>query len=309
MPYRFDYGNLQPMNKNLVKWLLFISLCLIWGSSFKLMKDSGDTLNGAQIAGIRIFSAALAFVPFALFHFFKLPIKRIPLVILSAIIGNLIPAILFATAVVHIDGSLAGILNSLTPICVVLIGILFYKDKIESDKLIGVLTGFIGLVLLILAPVFSGNKSISFENEGYILLTVLATLLYGFNVNMVAHKMKDLNPIHVATVSLSFMIIPAGILLWQQGFFAMDFSNPALQGDIFTASTLGILGSAVATVLFYMLLKTSGGLFASLVTYGIPFVALFWGFLSNDKITWVQISCLLLILLGVYLANRNKTAK
>jgi drug/metabolite transporter (DMT)-like permease len=57
--------------------------------------------------------------------------------------------------------------------------------------------------------------------------------------------------------------------------------------------------------LFYSLVKRAGGLFASLVTYGIPFVAIGWGLLDNEKITWIEVSCLLLILAGVYLTNRS----
>jgi drug/metabolite transporter (DMT)-like permease len=67
---------------------------------------------------------------------------------------------------------------------------------------------------------------------------------------------------------------------------------------------LGILGSAVATVLFYMLIKRAGGVFASLVTYGIPIIAILWGLVYGETITFVQIGCLALILSGVYLANR-----
>ena len=68
---------------------------------------------------------------------------------------------------------------------------------------------------------------------------------------------------------------------------------------------LGVIGSAVATALFYFLVQKAGGLFASLVTYGIPFVALFWGFIYGEKITVVEIVCLAVILGGVYLANRK----
>ena len=298
------------MNNKFVNWILFISLCLIWGSSFKLMKASVDTLSGMEVGGLRIFSAAVVFIPFAIIYFSKIPKQKLPIVIFSAVIGNLIPAYLFATAMAHIDGSLGGILNSLTPISVVGIAILFYKDKVETGKLIGVFTGFIGLVLLIVAPILKGEKSINFENQEYLFLIVIAIILYGFNVNMVAHKLKDINPVHAATVSLAFMSIPSGIILWSQGFFAMDFHDAAVLGDVITASTLGILGSAIATVLFYTLLQRAGGLFASLVTYGIPFVALAWGIQDpNDKITWVKISCLLLILLGVYLANRTGRKK
>lgn len=292
------------MNNKFICWAIFIILCIIWGSSFKLMKDSSLSLNGPQIAALRIFSAGIVFVPFAFFYFSRIPKQKLGMVILSAVFGNLLPAFLFAIAMTRIDGSLGGILNSLTPICVAVIGILFFKDKIKIQKIIGVLTGFLGLVLLTLAPALMGQKNISFTNLNYTLLILLATFLYGINVNMVSHKLKGLNPVHVATVSLAFMVIPTALVLWQQDFFQLDFTSARIQHAVVAAGGLGIAGSAIATVLFYILVQRAGGLFASLVTYGIPFIALLWGFIDHEHISWLQVICLGIILLGVYLANR-----
>jgi drug/metabolite transporter (DMT)-like permease len=292
------------MNKKYISWGIFVLLCFIWGSSFKLMRDSSVDLSAAQIAALRIFSAGLVFLPFAFFHFTKIPRHKFGKVILSAVFGNLLPAFLFAIALTKIDGSLGGILNSLTPICVVVVGFLFFKSRIKTQKIIGVLTGFMGLALLTIYPVLMGEKSMSFENIGYTLLIVVGTILYGINVNMVHHQLKGINPIHIATVSLTCMLIPTGIVLWQQGFLLLDFGNKGIQNAILMSAGLGIVGSAIATALFYILVQKAGGLFASLVTYGIPFIALFWGFIDGEKITWIKIICLGIILFGVYLANR-----
>ena len=292
------------MSNKFISWSIFVILCLIWGSSFKLMHDSQLGLSAAQIAALRIFSAGLVFVPFAVFHFSKIPQKKLGIVILSAVFGNLLPAFLFAEAITKLDSSLAGILNSLTPICVVAVGIFFFKDKVKSQKIVGVVIGFLGLVLLTVLPLLLSKKSMSFDNMGYTLLIVVATFLYGINVNMVGHYLKGLNPIHIATVSLAFMTIPAGIILWQQGFFHLDFKEISVQESVWASVGLGIGGSAIATALFYILVQKAGILFASLVTYGIPFIALLWGLYDHEKITWVQPLCLGIILFGVYLANR-----
>lgn len=292
------------MSNKFVSWAIFIILCIIWGSSFKLMHDSQQGLSAAQIAALRIFSAGLVFTPFAFFHFSKIPKNKLGLVILSAVFGNLIPAFLFAEAITKLDSSLAGILNSLTPICVVVVGIFFFKDKIKSQKITGVLMGFLGLVLLIMLPIFLEKKNIRFDNLGYTLLIVFATFLYGINVNMVGHYLKGIKPIHIATVSLAFMTIPAGIILWQQGFMHLNFNDAIVKKSVVESIGLGVAGSAIATALFYILVQKAGILFASLVTYGIPFIALFWGFIDGEKITWVQPLCLGIILFGVYLAYR-----
>jgi drug/metabolite transporter (DMT)-like permease len=284
-------------------WIIFILLCFIWGSSFKLMKDS-TALTATQIAALRIFAAGLVFIPFAIFHINKIPRNRMAPVIASAIFGNLLPAFLFAAALTKLDASLAGILNSLTPLCVVLVGVLFFKARIGKKKLTGVLIGFLGLVLLTIAPSLLGETRISFTNLGYTLLIVAATLLYGINVNMVSQYLPGVNAVHAATVSLAFMTIPTLFILWQQGFFELDFRNAEVQYSVWASAGLGVMGSAVATALFYILVKQAGALFASLVTYGIPFIAIFWGFMDGEKITWIEILCLGIILLGVYMANR-----
>src|SRR4030095_6061001 len=250
-------------NNKLVSWGIFVLLCIIWGSSFILMKASQDELTWAQIASLRIFSAGIVMLPFA---FLKMPSKKIPLVILSAICGNLLPAYLFAGAIAkNIDSSLAGILNSLTPICVVVIGLLFFRSKIEGRKIIGVIIGFAGLTLLTLAA----KKGISFENIEYTLWILLATILYGFNINIVGHYLKDIDPIHLAVVSITFMMIPTGIVLWQQNFLQLPFDNDDTLLAVINSVMLGVAGTAIATALFYVLVKKAGGLFASLVTYGI----------------------------------------
>lgn len=218
--------------------------------------------------------------------------------VLTGLFGNLLPAFLFAAAIVKLDSSLEGILNSLTPICMVIIGTIFFKDKIEWQKILGVVIGFAGLCLLAIS-----RRDINLENLGYAGLVVAATLCYGFNVNLVGHYLKDIKPVHMASVSLAFMSVPAGIVLFLQRFQDLDFSDQVVQWSILNVVILGMVGSAFATVLFYALVQKAGTLFASLVTYGIPFVALFWGALVGERITLTDIGCLLIILLGVFLAK------
>src|ERR1043165_8211345 len=175
-------------NERLASWGIFILLCIIWGSSFILMKASKIELTWAQIASLRIFSAGIVMLPFAFFYFSKIPKRKLFLVILSAVCGNLLPAYLFALAIAKdLDSGLAGILNSLTPICVIITGVVFFRSQIATRKIMGVIVGFIGLILLTLA----GKKGMSFENLEYTLLVLAATILYGFNVNIVSHYLKD----------------------------------------------------------------------------------------------------------------------
>jgi len=93
-------------------------------------------------------------------------------------------------------------------------------------------------------------------------------------------------------------------VLWQQGFMQLDLSDATIRWSVIASVLLGIAGSAIATVLFYILVQRAGGVFASLVTYGIPFIALLWGVIYGEKITLPEVCCLGIILSCVYLANR-----
>lgn len=103
---------------------------------------------------------------------------------------------------------------------------------------------------------------------------------------------------------MAFIGIPAAIIMWQQNVPYIAANDEEARLAVYLATLLGITGSAIATALFYLLIKKSGGLFASLVTYAIPIVAIFWGLMANENVTLIQVGCLGMILGGVYLANK-----
>lgn len=285
--------------QNFLNWLLFIVLSIVWGSSFILMKTSAEHLNGFQIGSIRIFAAGVVFLPWAIFHISKIPVKKLGIVILTGLFGNFIPALLFASAIKENgESSLASILNSLTPLFVIVIGVFFFKTKVQSRKITGVLVGFAGLVILNLlrGPVAAGDNGV--------LLILIATIFYGVTVNLVSHYLKGIDGFKIASVSLAIMAIPSCFIMWQQNVFTIARFDEEARWSIAVACLLGVVGSAIATGLYYVLIQKAGGLFASLVTYAIPIVAIMWGLLANENISAAQIGCLAIILVGVYLANR-----
>jgi drug/metabolite transporter (DMT)-like permease len=287
-------------NNNLLNWLLFTLLAVIWGSSFILMKLGLDNgLSAYQVAAIRIVASGLVLLPNAIRFFKLIPKNKLALVILSGTLGSLLPAFLFCLAEEGVDSSLAGALNSLTPIFVIINGALFFQTKTALNKVIGILLAFTGSFLLLLSNRHFGENS----QLTYVLFIIIATFMYGFNVNMVAKHLKNIPSIHIASVSLSMNAIPALIILITTGFFKLPLQNPDLLIGIGASALLGISSTAIATILFYVLLKRASPIFASMVTYGIPFVALGWGWIYQEKIGLPQIGSLLVILLGVFVAN------
>ena len=134
----------------------------------------------------------------------------------------------------------------------------------------------------------------------YLSFILIATICYGINVNMVNKYLKDIGSLQIAALALSLNGILALIILYFTGYFSLSFSDAKVLHATFYTGLLGIFGTALASITFYMLMKRAGAIFASMVTYGIPFVAIMWGLIYGENIGIKQIGCLMLILLGVF---------
>ncbi|MFN5936981.1 MAG: DMT family transporter [Sphingobacteriales bacterium] len=280
-------------------WFLFILLCLIWGSSFILMKKGLNNLNAFQVASLRIISAGMILLPVGWNKFRTIARKDLFLVFVSGLLGTFIPAYLFCLAETKIDSGLASVLNALTPLFTLIIGAFFFQSKLALHKWIGVLIGMVGLILLLTA-----GKELRFNHIGFAGLITIATICYGINVNLVSRYLKHISSTLLAAGAFAMLILPAIMILLWTGYTY----TPITIGFAYStgaALVLGIFGTAIASILFYELMKKAGPLFASMVTYGIPFVGIFWGIADGESLGLVQVSCLFLILSGVYLANKK----
>lgn len=259
-------------------------------------------LSAFQVASLRIIAAGIVLLPIALMSIRLIPKKLIIYVFLSGMLGSLLPAYLFCIAEEEVDSGLAGVLNALTPIFVIIAGALFFNSRAAFHKVVGICIAFGGSVLLFFfQPRFSESN-----NLFSILLIIIATALYGFNVNMVHKHLKQIPSLRITAVAMLLNAIPAFVVLFFTGYFSLNlFYRPVLLSTGY-AAILGIFGTAVATILFYMLLKRAGSVFASMVTYGIPVVALFWGVLYGEEVGWKQVLGMLVILMGVFVVNKKK---
>ncbi|HMP95142.1 MAG TPA: DMT family transporter, partial [Phnomibacter sp.] len=288
-------------------WLLFAMLCLIWGSSFVLMKmglftpQGRPLLSAWQVAALRMATAGLAVLPWCPAAWRAIGnLRTRVLVIASGFLGSFIPAFLFCLAETKIPSALAGMINALTPLFTILMARLLYKAPVMRHQWIGVLVGLVGCMGLFGAGMaYLGKASWVFSG-----LVVLATLCYAANVNMVRQHLQGVASVHIASIALASLIIPSLVILWATGYFSLPLAHSGYVKASTAASTLGVIGTAVASVIFYRLVKTAGVLFASMVTYGIPFVAIGWGIWYGEAIGLMQVAALLLILTGVYLVNR-----
>lgn len=288
------------MSSRAIHWSIFLLLSLTWGSSFILMKIGLEALSPYQVASLRLLSAGIALLPFFVKYIRQTPLNKIPMIILSGILGNLLPAYLFCIAETRIDSALAGILNGLVPLMSLLAGFFLFRAPIVKQQLIGIFAGLLGVVLLFAV------KGVNAGYWYYGLWIVLATICYGVNIALVHHHLKGYSSLQLGSIALFFCAIVALPVLIFSDFFSI-VSGPSVPWRSLAASvTLGVLGSGIASVLFYILINRAGALFASMVTYALPVVAIGWGLLAGESISLLQVLCLGVILAGVYTVNKAK---
>lgn len=285
------------MGQSLKSWLLLLLIGTIWGSSFILMKKGLIVFEDTQIAALRMGMAWLVTLPFLLGRFKEISKKEWLILLCVGLLGNGLPAFLFATAQTKIDSSLAGMLNSLVPILTMVFGLLLFGLRTWMLQVAGLVIGFVGALLLIVMP---GGID---DFQPAALLVVLASMCYAFNLNMVRKYLAK----------MPSMLITAGSFLWVGPFcliylFSTDFTSRfeheyALQ-SFGAIAVLAVVGTTIAVLMFNKLIQAGGAVFASMVTYIVPLVAILWGVLDGESISMWSVIGVAVILAGVYLVNK-----
>lgn len=288
-------------NKKLA-WSLLIILSIVWGSSFILMKRGLDSFTSDEVAALRISIAFLFLAPLAVKYRIVEFKKYFPGLILMGVFGNLLPAFLFTKAETQISSSLTGMLNALTPLFTVLVGLVWLKVKPKPMQVAGIVIGFVGATCLMYFDSDSGNSG----NLIYGLLVLTATFFYAISISGIKKYLSNLNSI-TATV-WSFCItgpIALVYLLVFSEFKSHFYASPlALQSFGFIC-ILAVIGSALSVIAYNILIKNSGTVFASSCTYLIPIVAIGWGTFDGENVNFYQILSIVVIILSVYLINRD----
>jgi len=287
--------------KNL-RWILYISLVLIWGTSFILIKKGLEVFDPVQVGSIRIIITFLALLPLVFKRFNSIKKKDWLILVFTGIIGSFFPAYLFAMAQAGLNSSTAGILNSLTPLFTLLVGVFFFQLKAKWWSYAGVLISMLGTYGLLTV---SGGNAFSF-NLRYGLLIIIATLFYGTQINIIKTYLSHIPPVTITVFQFFIIGWPAIFILFGfTNFIELFQTNPRIYEGLFYVGILAIVATAFALILFNKLIKITNPVFSSSVTYFIPLIALIWGFFDNESFNIMFFLWIGLILSGVYLVNRK----
>lgn len=293
----------MPENKKNVSALfLLLVLSLIWGTSFILIKQGLKAFSPDVVGALRVTAASIFLLPLALPRLKELKQGDSFKLFVSGLMGIFFPAFLFAFAQTKLNSSLAGILNTLSPLWTMILGALFFTQRFRGYAILGIILSFFGAIMLALSR--SGGAITGFN--AYALLIVVACALYGANLNWVKFKIHDLGSITITSISILFIGPFAAVYL----FFFTDFIHTLInEPDAWKAFgfvvLLALMGTAVAGLLFNKLLRISSPLYASSVTYIMPIVAVMWGVIDGEKLLPGHFVGMTAILGGVYLANKK----
>ena len=287
------------------KWFYLISLSLIWGSSFILIKKALVGLEADQLGSLRIIFSSIIIILIAWKRLSKITKLEWKWIAISAFLGSFFPAFLFAFAEKEIDSAVASIINSIVPLNTVIIGMVLFNIRSTKRQIIGVLIGLAGTYMLIM----SGIKLNPDQNYLYSGFVILCSFLYALNVNIIKKYLQHLSALTITVGHFAVIIIPAVIVFYFSDFDVNSLRNQETIDSIIYVLILAVFGTALAKILFNKLIKISSPVFASSVTYSMLIVSIFWGLVDGEKFSIYQLIATIIIILGVLLTNKKSPPK
>lgn len=288
-----------------LKWIYLGVLSLVWGSSFILIKKSLIGLTPLQLGALRTLFAAVFLFLIGFRSMKTIKKNEWKWIVISGFLGTFIPAFLFAFAETEIDSGIASVLNSITPLMTLILGVLIFSINFNRNQLMGVIVGLIGCLALI----WEGATINPNQNYWYASLILCASVCYAANVNIIKRYMQNISPMAIANGNFIVLVIPSLIVLYFSDFFDNAvITNSKMHTSLIYISILAVVGTGIAKVLFNKLVQISSPVFATSVTYTIPIVALIWGLLDGEAFSLYQVIATGIIILGVYIANKKNKA-
>ena len=165
-------------------YVLLGILALIWGTSFILIKQGLKVYTADELGALRVSAASLFLLPMAITQVRGLQRSDYWKLFTAGIMGIFLPAFLFAAAQTHMDSAVAGILNTLTPLFTMVIGVIVFRQRFAGNAVAGILLGLVGALTLTISR--SGNVT---GFNAYALFIVCGCLSYGCNLNFTKFKL------------------------------------------------------------------------------------------------------------------------
>ncbi|CAB4566463.1 MAG: EamA family transporter [Actinobacteria bacterium] len=289
--------------KSKTSWIpVYIILGIVWGCSFIFIKAGLEFLSPVGVAFVRCALGAVTLYSYARFKGISLPRNRMALVHIwvVSLLLNVIPGIFYALAETAVTSILAAIMNAVTPLMTVLAILLINREeKPEFHQLLGLLLGFLGVLIVLGAWAGLGDNPL-----WAILILLFAVACYGVTFPYTRRFVMPLKIKSEAIVATQ-LICAASTLLPIYLISGISVTTLPVT-PVISMVALGVFGSGFAYLWNFKIMQLAGSAIASSVTYLTPLVAVIVGviFLS-EKVTWNEPVGALVVLLGAAIAQER----
>ena len=294
------------MTSYTTNWILLLLLSAIWGGAFTLNKFALEAYSPEVLVTGRLLIASIVLLGFVLTVFKKINIdlSNWRYYFFMSIVGIVAPFLLISYGQIGIDSSLAGILMSTMPISTLILSHFFLNDEnMTKKKLIGFLIAFTGIIILIMP-----DKNIIEDNiiDGVYseLMVISGAILYSFAA-VYGKRFKITNPLNASTGVILYSAVIMSIYIMLN----IDLV-PHSYGDykhIATIAILGVFCTAIATIIYFQILQSSGATFISIMNYLIPVWAILFGVIFfNEDVSWNYLVGLIIVILGIQVSQTKR---
>ena len=275
-------------------------LSAVWGTAFIGIEIAIEQLDVFQVTFGRVVVAFLFLLPFVLYKKLTLPKDKTTwgLLTLSAILNTTIPFSLINHGQEFISSGMSALMLGFGPFITLLLGQYLTSDeKISKYKIISIVFGFTGLVLLLGDNIIASNIA-ELKGQGYVLM---ASLSYALS-SLVIRKITG-----ISYLSLSFLmfgisaLILSPIVIYLYSDYVFTINNSTI-----SILYLGILPTAIASIYRVKMVQEVGIQFMSQVAYLIPIFAMILAWLVLDEIPKaITLVALVIVLLGLYVRSKS----
>ena len=288
-------------DRSVWSWLILLGVGTTWGSSYFFIKKALIAFTPYQVGTMRLAITCLCLLPLAIPRLREIKKRHIVPLMVVGTCGSLLPAFLFPLAQQELSSSFTGVLSSSTPIFTLAFGALLFGLRLSKKKILGVGIGFMGAALMI---GLAGSGALS-GNPFYGIYILLATAFYAMSSNTINKYLTELGTITISSVAFLWIGIPSIVYLWMTDISKVFVQDPHAIQSLASVLILSIAGTALASIFFFQLIKMSGVVFASTVSYIIPCFAVLIGWLDGEVLSWIHALGMSLILCGIYLTSRS----
>jgi drug/metabolite transporter (DMT)-like permease len=280
-------------------WILLTALAAIWGSAFMFIKISAVDFGPILLVTLRLLIAGLVFMPFLLRKKKRSLFRAyLPAILIIAIVSNAIPFTMFAYASLGATSNMLGILNGTTAFLTTIIAYFWLKEAVTSKQIIGLLLGFVGVLILV-------NPSNGSTTLIASMCAMIGSLCYAFNAAYLQKYHSNSDKI----VLIGWSMLFGGFFMIPLASFNLPNSMPDTN-SILALFWLAVISTGVGYLAYVRLIDRIGAVKTVTLTYLLPVFSIIWGAIFlKEQITFFILGGFIFVMMGMYFANTSNKSK